>query len=144
MPPPRCRILLIEDDESRIERITGWLPSELRLVVARSAGRAIGTLRIDGPKTYAGIMLDHDLQQQAAVAAEATLSGTDLVGVIIKRVDRDVPLLVHSMNTSRAPIMVERLKHVGFDVRYAPFQLLTKEAFLKWAEHIQDLWDDEE
>lgn len=143
MPPPRfCRILMIEDDEVRIERVAAWLPSELRLVVARSPGRAISTLRIDGPQTYAGVMLDHDLQAQAVAPEEAGLSGSDLVRMVIERVDHDVPVLVHSMNMTRSPMMVHRLREAGFDTAYVPFESLTQPHFLKWIEHVRDLWDE--
>jgi CheY-like chemotaxis protein len=143
MPPPRfCRILLIEDDEVRIERVSAWLPPELRLVVARSPGRAIATLRIDGPQTYAGVMLDHDLQAQAIAPEEAGLSGSDLVRLIIARIDHDVPVLVHSMNMSRGPMMVQRLKEAGFDTSYVPFESLTQAHFLAWIARVYDLWDD--
>lgn len=138
-----CRILMIEDDEVRIERVLAWLPEDVRLVVARSAGRAISTLRIDGPQTYAGLMLDHDLQQQIAVASEALLSGSDLIRVLIERVDHDVPVLVHSMNMSRGPAMVEKLKGAGFSVSYIPFSNLSQRHFLAWVEHVRDLWQDE-
>ena len=140
--PRFCRILMIEDDEVRIQRVTDWLPTDLRLVVARSAGRAIATLRLDGPQTYAGIMLDHDLQQQIAAAAEAVLSGSDVVRVLIERIDHDVPVLVHSMNASRASSMVSRLKAVGFDVSCVPFESLAQAHFLAWIEHVRDLWDE--
>lgn len=136
-----CRLLLIEDDESRIARVTSWLPPDFRLVIARSAGRAIATLKRDDPTTYAGIMLDHDLQLQTAAAAEVALSGTDLVEVIVRRVDHDVPVLVHSMNPARAPAMVDRLKRAGFMTSYIPFAKLTAEAFESWIEEVRDLWE---
>lgn len=141
--PRFCRILLVEDDEVRIERLGAWLPKELRLVVARSAGRAISTLRIDGPQTYAGLMLDHDLQQQIVAPEERGLSGTDLIRVVIDRVDHDVPVLVHSMNSSRGPAMVGRLKQAGFEVSYVPFEMLTEKHFLAWIEHVRDLWSED-
>jgi CheY-like chemotaxis protein len=143
MPPRRfCRILLIEDDEVRIDRLTNWLPPEFRLVVARSPGRAIATLRMDGPQTYAGVMLDHDLQAQAIVPEESWLSGTDIVPVLIDRVDHDVPVLVHSMNMSRGPAMVMRLREAGFETAHVPFENLSKAHFLKWVEHVNDLWEE--
>ena len=64
------RLLLIEDDSERIEQFRAWLPEDARLVVAMSAGRAIGTLQRDGRGVYAGVMLDHDLQQHAATDAD--------------------------------------------------------------------------
>jgi len=143
MSPPRfCRVLMIEDDEVRIERITAWLPPDLRLVVTRSGGRAMRTLQLDMPATYAGIMLDHDLQQQIVADAESSLSSSNLIDVIIRKINRDVPVLVHSMNVSRGPVLVERLRNAGFYTSYVPFEQLTKQGFLNWIEYVRELWED--
>jgi CheY-like chemotaxis protein len=132
---------MIEDDESRIAVVTSWLPETCRLIAVRSAGRAIATLKRDEPKTYAGIMLDHDLQMQTTVAAESGRSGTDVVDVIISSVDRDVPILVHSMNPGRAPAMVRRLTAAGFLITYSPFAMLTALGFHRWINEVRELWE---
>ena len=142
MPPRFCRILMIEDDEVRIARIAAWLPPDLRLVVTRSAGRAMRTLQLDRPTTYAGIMLDHDLQQQIAADAEASLSSSNLIDLIIRKIDHDVPVLVHSMNASRGPVLVERLRNAGFYTSYVPFEHLTRQGFLNWIEYVHELWEE--
>ena len=143
MSPPRfCRILLIEDDELRIETIQSWLPEDIRLVVARSAGRAIGTLRMDPPDTYAGVMLDRDLHQHATSTAELALSGTNLVGLIIQRVDLNAAVMVHSMNLAHAPSMVDQLNAAGFWTSYVPFVRLTREGFNNWVSEVRELWVD--
>lgn len=135
---------MIEDDESRIAAVTSWLPQTFRLLPVRSAGRAIATLKRDEPKTYAGILLDHDLQMQTAVAAERDLSGTHLIDIIISRIHRDVPILVHSMNPGRAPAMVSRLTEAGFWTTYAPFATLTARGFQRWIDEVRDLWEGDE
>ncbi len=137
-----CRILLIEDDLSRIERLRSWMPQSIRLVVATSAGMAMGTLKRDGRGTYAALMLDHDLQQQAATTADATLSGSDLVNLIIQHVGRDAAMLVHSMNSTKAAGMEERLNRAGFWVTRIPMDRLTKEAFCDWVADVEHLWAD--
>ncbi|MEQ1778970.1 MAG: hypothetical protein ABL863_10560 [Nitrosomonas sp.] len=47
MPLPKLlpRLLLIEDSDARINQFREWLPEGVVLVVAASAGRAIGTLQ---------------------------------------------------------------------------------------------------
>lgn len=142
IPPRFCRILMIEDDEVRIERIASWLPPDFRLVVTRSAGRAMRTLHLDRPSTYAGIMLDHDLQQQIAADAEASLSSSNLIDLIIRKIHHDVPVLVHSMNSSRGPMLVERLRGAGFYTSYVPFEQLTRQGFLNWIEYVRELWEE--
>lgn len=59
------RLLLIEDNNDRVELFQSWLPEEFRLVHAGSAGRALGVLQRDR-NAYAGLLLDHDLQEQVA------------------------------------------------------------------------------
>lgn len=120
------------------------MPDDARLVIASSAGRAIGTLQRDSKKTYAGIMLDHDLQQQAVTATDNCLSGTDLVNVIIRTTDRDVPILIHSMNSSRAPAMASRLDRAGFWVTQIPSNELTRDRLRQWLDDARDLWSDGE
>ena len=56
------RVLLVEDDQGRVEWFRAWLPKDIRLVHARSAGLALGIIQRDC-HDIAGIMLDHDLQQ---------------------------------------------------------------------------------
>lgn len=140
--PVFCRLLLIEDDPIRIDRFRQWVAVDFRLVVATSAGRAIGTLQRDGKATYAGLMLDHDLQQNIATPDEMKLSGSHLVDVIVMNVYHDVPVLIHSMNVARAPIMAERLRRAGFWVTYMPFAHLNESGFRKWATEVHDLWLD--
>ena len=138
MPP--CRILLIEDDSARIERFRKWTPEGVRLVVATSGGMAIGALKRDGRGVYAGLMLDHDLQQQAATSADLTLSASNLVNLIIQGVDRSAVILVHSMNFSQGDAMAARLDRAGFWVTRVPMDRLSEAKFLQWVADVQDLW----
>lgn len=140
--PASYRLFLVEDDERRIDRFHAWVPDDVRIVVARSAGRAIGTLQRDGHSTYAGIMLDHDLHQQIVTPADARLSGNDLVDVVIRKIHRDVPILIHSMNPAGAQRMAERLRSVGFWVTYFPFAHLNEAGLRKWVDEAKDLWSD--
>jgi len=47
-------------------------------------------------------MLDHDLHQQQKTEKDGLLSGSDLVRIIIRSVDRSAAILVHSMNSIQA------------------------------------------
>ena len=44
----------------------------------------------------------------------------------------DVPILIHSMNPSRAPAMAKKLTLAKFDVTSIPFEGLKKDVFLEW------------
>jgi len=137
--PKPLHVLVVEDDPDRVARIRGWAPADVRLNVAVSAGQALGALGRDGGRTYAALMLDHDLQQSALTIADQTLSGSDLVGAIIRNVHRDTPVLVHSMNPSRAEGMQRRLESASFWVTRVRFAELTREAWLAWIADARDL-----
>ena len=133
------RLLLIEDDMTRIDLFQKWCPPDIRIVVASSPGKAIGILQRD--RVYAGILLDHDLQEQTLTQTDRLISGSDIVKVIFRNISKDVPIPAHSMNISRAPIMVERLKAAGFNVTRIPMGMLTERDFLEWMEDVRDLWE---
>lgn len=135
------RILLIEDDNGRVRKIMEWLPEDVRLVHAGSAGWAIGILQRDRD-AYAGIMLDHDLQGQIATDMDFFLSGTNVVKTIIANVPSNTPVLVHSMNPGDAPKMVVALSRSGFSVTRIPMVVMTKEGFDEWLEEVRESWDD--
>ncbi len=138
---PMIRILLIEDDATRIALFEQWLPVDMRLVVASSTGKAMGVLSRDRGRVYAGILLDHDLQEQAITQMDRHLSGSDLIKVIIRNVSKDVPVLVHSMNVSRGPLMADRLAGAGFMVTRIPMSVLSRRAFLEWVAEVREVWE---
>jgi CheY-like chemotaxis protein len=137
------RILLIEDDKNRVKKIESWLPGDVRLVHAASAGRVLGILKRD-KNQYAGIMLDHDLQLQAATANDTELSGSTVVKWIRDLISPDVPVLVHSMNHKLAPVMVKALEDGGFSVTRIPMEDMIREHFLSWLEEVRECWEDHE
>lgn len=137
------RILLIEDDNGRVRQIKEWLPEDVRLVHAGSAGRAIGILQRD-KDAYAGIMLDHDLQGQVATDMDFFLSGMNVVKSIIANVPNDTPVLVHSMNPEDAPKMVRELEKSGFSVTRIPMTVMTKDGLEEWLQNVRECWDEKE
>lgn len=89
------RLLLIEDSPHRTVLIRGWLPENCLLVVAASAGKAIGILWRDRGYVYGAVMLEHDLSEQALTGTDLSLSGSDLVESLVTHLSRDVPIRVH-------------------------------------------------
>jgi hypothetical protein len=132
----------VEDDASRVEKIRSWMPSDIIISNVTDTGVAMAQIKADKGNVYAGIMLDHDLQNQLKVESSAYLSSSDLINVIIHNIDRDVPILVHSMNLAMAPVMVRRLKFAGFDVTRIPMADLTKEKLNDWVEYVRECWED--
>ena len=127
------RILLIEDDVNRYDKLKAWLPADVRLVWAKDAGVAIGVLERLQPDDYIGIMLDHDLDKKLRSSGSRFLTGRDVVDAMIRNKDtRDIPVLVHSMNPSGGAAMNERLTKAGFGVTKIRFRDLTEEAFTRW------------
>ena len=136
------KILIIEDDYRRIENFKNWLPVEFRAVVVKSAGIALGLLERDEGYQYAGICLDHDLQQQTAVASDRDLSGTSVVAAIIRHLSPKIPVLIHSRNRDRARYMGNELTDHGFDVTRIPMCDLSEVALVGWLEEVQETWED--
>jgi CheY-like chemotaxis protein len=134
------RILLIEDDNDRVEIINSWLPGDVRLVHAGSAGRAIGIIQRDR-NAYAGIMLDHDLRGQIVTAEDFKLDGTKVSKAIMANVPSDTPILIHSMNPADAPKMETALSKSGFSVTRIPMRDMTQEKFHEWLEEAREMWD---
>jgi len=141
-PKPVCRILMVEDDPDRTLLLQSWLPPDVRTVVVTSAGRAIGLLERDRGNVYAGILLDHDLQQQISTEADRHLSGSNVVESIIRNVSKDVPVFVHSGNLQESPLMVRRLEESGFRVTRMQIDNLTRIHLQNWMEDVRELWED--
>ena len=138
---PALRLLVVEDNDDRVELFRAWLPDGFLLVHASSAGRALGILRRDRGTVYAGILLDHDLQGQAANDADRALSGTQVAELVAQNVDPRVPILVHSTNRTKGTSMVQALSAQGFDVEHQPMDELTRTAFLDWVRYVAEVWD---
>ena len=142
MQPPKLRLLLVEDSAIREERIRQWLPPGVHMVWARSAGVALGVLARDRGRTYAGLLLDHDLQQQVRGGADGELTGQDVVLKVIDVIDKDVPILVHSMNDGGGSAMARRLEEAGFEVTRTPWADLNKGLFERWLAEVCE-WMEE-
>ncbi len=136
--PRVFRVLVIEDNVEREQLLRGWMPEWARVVVARSAGQALGVIERDAGDVYGAILLDHDLGERARTAVDLRLDGMDVVGAIVEHIAREVPVLVHSMNPGRAPAMVARLEAAGFDVTRIPMGELTEHALRAWLEEARE------
>lgn len=139
------RILLIEDNAERIALIREWLiGTEFVLIEASSGGRAKGILRKGSTGGIAGVMLDHDLDQQPMTPTDLLMSASNLMDSIIFSVPKWVPVLIHSMNASKPPHMEKRLKAEGYSVTRIRMAILTKENFSEWLQDVRDNWEDME
>jgi hypothetical protein len=139
--PDVCRLLVVEDCEQRIARFRQWIKPPFRPTFVRSAGRALRVLDLDGGRTFAGILLDHDLDQAVAAESELQLSGRQVVERLITRIDPDVPILIHSVNPLGARRMEQRLIEHGFDVTRIPFFNLTRFRLGQWLEIVREEWE---
>lgn len=137
------RILLIEDDPERIEIIRSWLVGTgFVLIEASSGGRAMGILRKNMTDGIAGVMLDHDFEKQPITVADMNISGTDLISSISTSLERHIPILVHSMNSSKSPAMAKRLISHGFSVTKIKMEELKKGNFYEWLQEVREQWED--
>lgn len=140
-PVLRPRILIIEDDPARISTFERWLEATPYVVVrATSGGQAMGFFQ-HGAQGIAGICLDHDLNTQPRTEADEWVSGSNVVSRICAKVPKTVPILVHSMNVTRAPQMVKRLIGAGFSVTRIRMSAMTEPLFHQWLADVGDAWD---
>ncbi|MBF0231787.1 MAG: hypothetical protein HQK65_01940 [Desulfamplus sp.] len=144
--PQGFRILLIEDNIKRINIFKQWVGRYTLLSIVSSAGAAMGMLRRDNNnrngRVYSGILLDHDLQEQAITVSDLSLSSTNLIDLIIENIENNVPILMHSMNEVQSITMKKRLEAAGFEVTQIPMQKLEKQAFDDWLKYCYELWEE--
>lgn len=143
-PPPKprrkiTRLLLVEDDKRRHAWFTERVASipDARLVWARTGGAALNIINKEAPNTYAGLMLDHDLDLQAPDPSLIT-NGKKVVSAVIDRVDTATPILVHSANKEGGPAMMNLLTGAGFDVTRIVFSDLTTARFAEWLQKVTE------
>jgi len=136
-----CRLLVVEDSEERTARFREWIPEPFRATFVRSAGRALRVLELDAGRVYAGILLDHDLDQAAATAAERQLTGRQVVEKLVRVVHPDVPVMIHSVNPLGARMMEQSLVGHGFHVTRVPFFNLNRERLARWLEFVREEWE---
>jgi len=135
-----CRLLVVEDSEDRIALFREWIPDEFRVAFVKSAGRALKVLEMDAGRVYAGILLDHDLDQSVAAQSELLLSGQQVVEQMVRVIDVDVPVLIHSINVLGARAMERRLLEQRFDVTRIPFYHLDRQRLGRWLEEVWEEW----
>ncbi len=134
------RILLVENSSRRIQTFTRWLPDDSDVVLrpVRIGNIAIEMLRRDRPRDWMGVMLDYDLNlfDKSAVYR----CGGDVAQTMLARTDREIPVLVHSMNPAGAAFMCELLVGAGFDnVTCIPFEDVTRRDFLEWIDRCREV-----
>ncbi len=142
---PKPRILLIEDDSGRIEIFARWLShTEFVLATVRSGGQALGMLAKGSTEAIAGILLDHDLSDSPFTETDLSLSASNVIPLIKQKVRRAVPVLIHSHNTSKPPMMQRSLESDGFTVTRIRFAALTEARFGLWLDDVRDNWEPED
>jgi len=129
-------ILLVEDDKRRWELFDDWCPEGVHLAWAESAGVALGMIKRDAGRIYSGVLLDHDLQMRKKGGIDGTLCGQDVVLSMIEHLDKDIPILVHSMNPAGGAAMVRQLETAGFVVTRSEWAGMTKGIFDEWLEEV--------
>lgn len=137
----RFRLLVVEDNSERVELFRKWVPSNVQLIWTRSGGAALGLIRRDPGYVYGGVLLDHDLHEQAMTNEDLGLSGKQVAEALIQYFSSDIPVLVHSTNQVEAPHVVKRLEQSSFWVTHIPMYQLTHNAFSRWLSEAIDLWN---
>ena len=135
------RILIIEDNEERIDLFKRWMPADVQAIFVKGAGRAVRVIELDKGSVYAGICLDHDLDEQVVAEGEYGVNGVEVVRRVVRNISRDVPILVHSMNFGGGTSMVRMLQAQGFSVTRTPFSQMEKDVFREWLEDVRAEWE---
>jgi CheY-like chemotaxis protein len=135
------RILLVDDERERQERLISWLPLGFRAVAADTAGRAIGIIRRDAGEVYAAILLDYDLGGRGAHSSSAVLCGEDVAGAISEFVSRRTRVLIHSNDRIHTPGLVRMLESAGFEVWRRPIAELTERELAEWLAEVRAEWE---
>ena len=135
------RLLVVEDSEARMELFREWIPEGFRTTFVKSAGRAMKVLELDAGRVYAGILLDHDLDQAVADDSELVLTGRQVVDRLVRVVDRKVPVMIHSVNLLGARMMEQTLVAHGFDVTRVSFFQLDENRLVRWLEGVREEWE---
>lgn len=133
------RILFIEDIAEGIEIFSDWLKQmEFILIKVSSGGRTKGILR-SGMSDGVGVtMQDHDLDQQSNTSDHLLISATDLITSITISIPVSVPILIHSMNSSKPQILEKRLKSHGVSVTRISIAMLTRTDIDAWLLDVRD------
>lgn len=137
------RLLILEDNNLRREKLLSMLPPDIRGVVVASGGQALGLLQRTSPDDFAGILLDHDLRENTRVPADNFLSGQNVVTAIIDLFDLEIPVLIHSMNPGGRQLMFDRLHEADFtDVSVIPMAELENSGLPEYLERVRAYWKE--
>ncbi len=115
------KILIIEDDEQRIEEFTIHLAGVHEFQFASSAQYAIEKLLFHSDEPFDYIFLDHDLDEENT---GKNGEGIDVVNFVVKdkfTAYRNAVFILHTMNPVGAENMEKVLKQAGFQVVKLPY-----------------------
>lgn len=142
IPTLKPRLLLIEDNQDRIDLFRAWVVgTPYVLIEATTGGQAMGVVNRGGDGV-AGICLDHDLNSAPKTEQDNSTSGSNVVNAIIKHIAKTTPILVHSMNTTMDDQMHRRLKGSGFSATRIRMAILDERRFRQWLEEVTENWED--
>ncbi|MGI5865689.1 MAG: hypothetical protein ACOX6T_27010 [Myxococcales bacterium] len=130
----------IEDDGRRHDLFKERLPGDVRLVWAKNAGTGLGILGRLSPGDYAGILFDHGLEKRAVTQDGARFNGSHVAEALLGQsaAERDIPILVHSMNVKCGQEMAQRLEDASYPVTRILLSDLSRERFLEWLEEVRE------
>lgn len=89
-------------------------------------------------QAIAGVLLDHDLSDSPLTPHDLVLSTSNLMPVLVRRLPRTAPVLIHSHNASKPVVMQRMLQTAGFSVTRMRFATLTQQSFEHWLDEVRD------
>jgi CheY-like chemotaxis protein len=122
---PDKKLLLIEDNPVRGEKIRACLPPSVRAncVWIHTAAAALTVLSRD---RFAAILLDYELEGETS---------EPVAGMITTTQPHDCAVMVHSVSTNGGRKLTEILRRAGFTVEHRPWEDCASghEAIRAWA-----------
>ena len=70
------------------------------------------------------------------------MCGQDVAEALIQYIDRDVPVLIHSMNSVGRQAMASRLERAGFAVGVIPMNEMTATHFEAWLAGVRQVTEE--
>ena len=67
------------------------------------------------------------------------MAGTQVVQGILRYLDPEIPILIHSMNRGAARRMATTLTAGGFEISTIPMTDLTRDRFLAWLDTVREV-----
>lgn len=129
----KFRLLLVEDNQDRIDKIHTWLPVNFELVIAANVDQAVELLKQNNVNTFGAFMLSLDIYKLSSISSDLIPPNSSLEVNLALKLAKDSSVLVISNDIGLSNLIGQGINNAGFDVTSIPFENFEKGKFLTWA-----------